>query len=82
MNPAERTSRYERPDPRRLAVIGTVTDDLVDLTLQIRAQARTPHGDVYDALSELPAPVRLTVAQLAVAADRCGLRLVLGVQPR
>lgn len=72
----------DRPDVDRLAVTGQACSDIAQVVVAARAYTTVPTAAANAALGELGRPDRVTVAALAVALDQCGLRLVLGVEPR
>jgi hypothetical protein len=68
-------------DQRRQAAVRRALDDAALLVVDLKAYAPVPTERVLDALYELPATERLTVAQLAALVDQCGMRLRLKAVP-
>lgn len=67
-------------DPRRDAAVLHAEEQIVRIALRLRAHAGGE--DVSRALADLPPVSEITVAQLAVACEQVGVRLVLEVEPR
>jgi hypothetical protein len=73
--------RRDRRDLDRQQAVQRVLADVGFLVVSLKAYAPVPTERVLDALYELPATERLTVAQLAVLVDQCGMRLRIEAVP-
>lgn len=70
------------PDPRRQAAIGRCRMSLAMFNVDLRVLSPAPAAHIEAAIRELPDTVeRVTLAQLAVLADQCGLRLRIEAVP-